>query len=36
VELRLGIGHALLYKPLKEWVDRVDEWAAQSRSPTGE
>lgn len=27
VELRVGTGHAVLYKPLKEWIDLVDEWA---------
>jgi hypothetical protein len=31
VELKLGIGHALLYRPMKEWIDPVDEWAAESR-----
>ena len=27
VELQIGIGHAVLYKPLPEWIDLVDEWA---------
>ena len=36
VKLTLGIGHALLYRPLKEWVDLVDEWATNSRSQTRE
>ncbi len=27
IELKLGTGHAILYKPLKEWVDPVAEWA---------
>ncbi|MEW5801190.1 MAG: hypothetical protein AB1847_03700 [bacterium] len=27
VELKIGTGHAVLYKPLKEWVDLVAEWA---------
>lgn len=30
IEVRLGIGHGLLYRPLKEWVDPVVEWATQS------
>ncbi len=30
VELKIGTGHAILYKPLKEWVDLVTEWAMQS------
>ena len=29
-ELKLGLGHGLLYRPLKEWVDLVVEWANQS------
>lgn len=31
VELKIGTGHAVLYQPLKEWVDLVDEWAKQSQ-----
>ncbi|HYO92764.1 MAG TPA: alpha/beta hydrolase [Pyrinomonadaceae bacterium] len=27
---KLGVGHGLLYRPLKEWVDPVIEWANQS------
>lgn len=27
VELKIGTGHAILYQPLKEWVDLVTEWA---------
>ena len=27
VELKLGIGHGLLYKPLKEWIDPAITWA---------
>ncbi|HEX5884576.1 MAG TPA: alpha/beta hydrolase [Pyrinomonadaceae bacterium] len=27
VVLKVGTGHAVLYKPLKEWVDLVVEWA---------
>ena len=27
VALRLGLGHGILYRPLKEWVDLVTEWA---------
>jgi hypothetical protein len=30
IVVRLGIGHGLLYRPLKEWVDPVVEWARQS------
>ncbi|HYP26571.1 MAG TPA: alpha/beta hydrolase [Blastocatellia bacterium] len=30
VELKIGTGHAILYKPLKEWVDLVVEWAAEA------
>ena len=30
VELKIGTGHAILYRPLKEWVDLIDEWAKQS------
>ncbi len=29
VELKIGTGHAVLYQPLKEWVDLVEEWAKQ-------
>ena len=29
VELRVGSGHGILYRPLKEWVDLVIEWANQ-------
>jgi hypothetical protein len=27
VVLKVGTGHAVLYKPLKEWIDLVVEWA---------
>jgi hypothetical protein len=27
VELKLGTGHAIIYRPIKEWVDPVVEWA---------
>jgi hypothetical protein len=27
VELKVGTGHAILYEPMKEWVDLVIEWA---------
>jgi hypothetical protein len=27
VVLKLGLGHGILYRPLKEWVDLVTEWA---------
>lgn len=27
VQLRLGLGHGILYHPLKEWIDLVVEWA---------
>jgi hypothetical protein len=27
VELRLGLGHGVLYRPLKEWIDPVVDWA---------
>lgn len=30
VELRVGLGHGILYRPLKEWVDLVIEWANQT------
>ncbi len=29
VELKIGTGHAVLYQPLKEWIDLVEEWARQ-------
>lgn len=29
IELKLGTGHAILYQPLKEWVEPVAEWATQ-------
>ena len=29
VVLKVGTGHAVLYKPMKEWVDLVVEWAKQ-------
>lgn len=29
IELKLGTGHAILYKPLKEWIDPAVEWAKQ-------
>ncbi len=29
VVLKVGTGHAILYKPMKEWVDLVVEWAKQ-------
>jgi hypothetical protein len=29
IELKVGTGHAILYKPLKEWVDPVVDWANQ-------
>lgn len=32
VELKIGTGHAILYKPLPEWVDLVDDWAKQPRT----
>ena len=28
VKLEIGTGHAILYKPMKEWVELVVEWAA--------
>lgn len=31
VELKIGTGHAVLYKPLKEWVELIDEWAKQAQ-----
>jgi hypothetical protein len=30
IELKLGLGHGILYKPLKEWIDPVVEWAKRS------
>ena len=27
VELKIGTGHAVLYKPLPEWIDLVADWA---------
>ena len=27
VVLKVGTGHAVLYKPMKEWIDLVVEWA---------
>ena len=27
VELQIGTGHAILYKPLPDWIDLIDEWA---------
>jgi hypothetical protein len=32
IEVKLGIGHALLYRPMKEWVEPTIEWARQSAS----
>ena len=29
VELRIGLGHGILYRPLSEWVDLVVEWTNQ-------
>lgn len=29
IVVKLGLGHGLLYRPLKEWVDPVVEWANQ-------
>ena len=29
VELKIGTGHAILYQPLKKWVDLVEQWAKQ-------
>lgn len=29
--LRLGLGHGILYRPLKEWVDLVTEWASATK-----
>lgn len=30
IVVKLGVGHGLLYRPLKEWIDPVVEWANQS------
>jgi hypothetical protein len=30
VELKIGLGHGIVFHPLKEWVDLVVEWANQS------
>ena len=27
IELKIGTGHGILYKPLPEWVNPVVEWA---------
>jgi hypothetical protein len=27
IEVKLGVGHGLLYKPFKEWIDPAVEWA---------
>jgi hypothetical protein len=35
VELKIGTGHAILYKPMKEWVDLVVEWAAGGSGSQG-
>ncbi|MBV9210001.1 MAG: alpha/beta hydrolase [Acidobacteria bacterium] len=29
IELKIGIGHGILYQPLKEWVEPTVEWASQ-------
>jgi hypothetical protein len=29
IVLRLGIGHGIVYRPLKEWVDPTADWASQ-------
>jgi hypothetical protein len=31
VVLKLGLGHGILYRPLKEWVDLVTEWALSTK-----
>jgi hypothetical protein len=31
IELKIGAGHGVLFKPLKEWVEPVIEWARPSR-----
>jgi hypothetical protein len=33
IEVRLGIGHGLLYRPIKEWIEPTIEWARNSYSP---
>lgn len=35
IVVKLGLGHGLLYRPLKEWVDPVVEWANQSYVSNG-
>ncbi|HEX8680186.1 MAG TPA: alpha/beta hydrolase [Chthoniobacterales bacterium] len=30
VELKIGTGHAILYQPLPEWIDLVEQWANQT------
>ena len=32
VELKIGSGHAVLYQPLPEWIDLVDEWSRENAS----
>jgi hypothetical protein len=32
IEVKLGIGHALLYRPIKEWIEPTIEWARSSSS----
>ena len=31
VALRLGLGHGILYRPLREWVDPVTDWALNTK-----
>jgi len=31
IKLKVGTGHGILYKPLKEWIDPVVKWARQSK-----
>jgi hypothetical protein len=31
VVVRLGLGHGILYRPLKEWVDPVTDWALHTK-----
>jgi len=31
IKLKVGTGHGILYKPLKEWVEPVVKWAKQSK-----
>lgn len=31
VVLKLGLGHGILYRPLKEWVDLVTKWALSTK-----